>query len=96
MLLFQYGVYNWGDEFGRHFGFDLTRQFIKLPEYEPYQLSFALIYPPEPFEGIGLYDTWSDQYGGTERFITHIKSTDGFKAAEKNVPMTYRLMFNQC
>ena len=96
MLLYQYGVYNWHDEHGEHFSLDITRQFIPPSTYEPYQLSFALIFDPAPFQSTGFYDCWYPDYGDLDSFIAHIKSTDGFKAAENHAPKTYSIQFNQC
>jgi len=68
VLLFQYGIYGGYHENGRHFGLDITRQFrCHLPDDdESYQLSFTLIFDPEPFENAGFnncrssdFDNWS-------------------------------------
>ena len=96
VLLFQYGVYNWGDEHGRHFSLDITRQLQMPLEDEPYQLSFSLVFDPERFENIDAYDCWSMDFSDLESFIEHIKDTDGFRAAEKNVAKTYNIQFSQC
>lgn len=96
MLLYQYGVYDWGDENGRHFSFDITRQFMLPSTYEPYQLSFSLIFDPAPFENIRSYDCWYPDYGDLDSFVAYIKTTDGFKAAENHVSRTYCIRFNQC
>ena len=96
MLLYQYGTYNWGNQFGKPFKLDITRQFIKPKKDEPYQLSFTLIYEPEPFNGLNSYDCWSYIFPNLENFISHIKTTDGFMLAGKMVPKTYELYFSQC
>ena len=96
MLLYQYGVYNWGDEFGEHFSFDITRQFIEPTEDEPYQLNFVLIYDPEPFMSIKAYDCWSMDFSDLKSFVEHIKTTEGFMLANKLVPKDYRIIFSQC
>jgi len=96
MLLFQYGVYDWGDEFGRHFSLDITRQFTLPLEYEPYQLSFTLIFEPAGFEAMRPYDCWSMSFAEVQDFIAHVKSTDGFMLAEKHMPKAYSLRFFQC
>ena len=96
MLLFQYGVYDWGNEFGRHFSFDITRQFIIPTEDEPFQLSFALIFEPEHFEKVGAYETWSIDYSDFDKFIIHVKDTEGFKSAQSFIPKTYSIQFGQC
>ena len=96
MLLYQYGTYDWGDELGKHFSFDITRQFIEPEEDEPYQLSFVLIYDPEPFRKLGSYDCWSRDFSDMESFISCIKTTDGFKLADEFAVKSYQLRFEQC
>jgi len=96
ILLYQYGVYDWNDEHGRHFVLDIARQFQLPSEDEPYQLSFSLIFDPEQFENIGAYDCWSMDFGDIESFVAHIKTTDGFKVAEDCIPRTYCISFYQC
>jgi hypothetical protein len=96
MLLFQYGVYDWGDENGRNFSLDITRQFMLPSTYEPYQLSFSQIFAPVPFENIRSYDCWYPDYGDLESFVSHTKTTEGFKAAENNAPKAYNIRFSQC
>jgi len=95
-LLYQYGVYNWHDEHGRHFALDITRQFQHPSSYEPYQLSFSLIYDPAPFENAGYHERWSMDFGDLEGFKAHIMSTDGYTIAENHVPKAYSIRFNQC
>ncbi len=96
MLLFQYGTYNWGNEFGNHFSLDITRQFIDPEQDEPYQLSFTLIYEPEQFKDIDSYNYWSDACADINSFATNIKTTNGFKAAAKKIPKSYQIRFGQC
>ena len=96
MLLYQYGTYNWSDEFGEYFSFDITRQFLAPNEDEPYQLSFELIYEPTMFKGINSYNCWSFEYSDIHNFVTHIKTTEGFHRAEQSIPKAYRLRFEQC
>ena len=96
MLLYQYGIYNWGNEWGEHFSFDITRQFIMPPGDEPYQLSLSLIYEQDAFKHVGHYDCWSMDYADIEKFISHVKATDGFKEAQKHKPKEYQLRFSQC
>ncbi len=96
MLLFQYGVYNWGDENGNHFSFDITRQIIAPGEDEPYQLSLILIFEPSSFLEIKPYDVWSNDFNSVEDFVNHIKSTSGYKLASKTNAKNTRLLFGQC
>ncbi len=96
MLLYQYGTFDWGDEFGRHFSLDITRQFCDPEQDEPYQLRFTLIYEPEHFKGIQAYDCWSDSYSDINHFAASIETTEGFQAAAKHAPITYELCLEQC
>jgi len=96
MLLFQYGVYNWGDEFGKHFELDITRQFTAPAVDEPYQLSFKLIYEPEPFKWLLPHTCWSSKFADVDGLAAHIKTKRGFKLAEKQIAKAYALDFGKC
>ena len=96
MLLFQYGVYNFGDENGNHFSFDITRQIIASEEDEPYQLSLILIFEPSAFFKIKPYDIWNNDFNSEKDFINHIKSTSGYKLASKMNAKKTQLVFGQC
>jgi len=96
MLLFQYGTYDWGNEHGEHFSFDITRQFIDPAQHEPYQLSLTLVYEPQWFKSIAPYDCWSMDYVDINSFAANIKTTSGFKAACENKARAYEIHFEQC
>ena len=96
MLLFQYGIYDWGNEWGEHFSFDITRQLYDFEEGEPYQLNVTLVYEPKIFEGLEKYSCWSSDYTNIEDFTVHILTTDGFKLVEKTMARTYHIEFSQC
>lgn len=96
MLLFQYGIYDWGDEFGKHFEFDVTRQIFLPNKDEPYQLQLTFIYDSASFVGCKSHDCWSDQYKSIKDFADHIKQTDGFKLSHNNTPLTYTFSLEQC
>jgi len=96
VLLFQYGIYDWNDEYGRHFCLDITRQFHLPSSYEPYQLSFSLIYDSEQLGNIAYHHRWSMDFVDLESFISHITATDGYKLAENHTHKTYRILFEQC
>ena len=49
MLLYQYGTWDWGQ--GRHFGLDITRQFIiggGAADEDIWQLSLTFVFAPSP------------------------------------------------
>lgn len=96
MLLFQYGVYNWGNENGNHFSFDITRQIITPEEDEPYQLRLVLIFKPFEFSNIKTYDIWSNDFNSLDDFVNHIKSTSGYELASKMKAKNIQLHFEQC
>jgi hypothetical protein len=97
VLLFQYGVCDWGDDNGEHFAFDITRQIINPAEDEPYQLNFTLIFEVSAdFAEIDRHTVWSDDYDTLDDFAAHIKSTSGYVSASKANPQKYQLIFGQC
>jgi hypothetical protein len=77
MILFQYGTYNWYDEVGEHFSFEIARQFIRNKEF--YQLRFTLIYDPENFKDCSGYNCWSKDFADLDQLVANIKSTQGYK-----------------
>ena len=95
MSLYEYGTWNWYNEFGEHFSIGISRQFVIPTQDEPYQLHFNLIYEPGQFYELGSYNCWSADFADFDDFIAHIKTTDGFKFADKIRPKTYQLFFEQ-
>ena len=91
MLLFEYGIWDWGDENGRHFGFSIARQFFAPDDDEPYQLVFSLIFDPAPFANVRGNTIWSDGYGNVDDFFADITKTDGYKLAEQAPVLKYEL-----
>lgn len=93
MLLFQYGTYDWGDETGEHFSFDITRQFSKRDDM--YQLALTLIFEPGPFKGLDSYNSWIIDFGGTDEWIANIRTTRGYHLARLQIPKTYKVHFTE-
>jgi hypothetical protein len=91
MLLFQYGTYDWGN--GKFFEFNITRQFIKVNEDEPYQLSMTLF-----FEQIECksYNSWSNDFDNLEKWIENIKETEGYKLIKHLTCKKFQIFFEQC
>ena len=90
MLLFQYGKYGWS---GNNFEFNITRQFIKSNEDEPYQLSMTLY-----FESVDCkkYNCWSNGFDGLEKFKENIIETEGYKLVKDLSAKKYEMFFEQC
>ena len=96
MLLFQYGTYNWHDEDGEHFSFDITRQLAEQTlEGEVFQLSWKLIYDPESFKELTATNAWSIDFSQIRKWEAYIKSTPAFKRACILEPRMAKLSFNR-
>jgi hypothetical protein len=91
MLLFQYGTYDRGES--NFFQFDITRQFIKPNEDEPYQLSMTLFF--EPIE-CKSYNCWSNDFENIEKWIEHIQGTEGYKLGKNLKNIKFEISFEQC
>lgn len=91
MLLFQYGTYNWGDELGEHFSFDITRQFTKT-NFDMFQLSLTLIFAPSTIESD---NSWSSDFNNLEEWTNHIKSTEGYQHVKELDMKSYKLSFTK-
>ncbi len=85
MLLFQFGVYDWGQ--GEHFQFDITRQFILDGEEGDdaiSQLHCTVIYEPTiHLRSIGKGNRWCQSREQLIFFKTFIFSSDAYLAAHQ-------------
>jgi hypothetical protein len=90
MLLFQYGTYDWGK--GKDFEFDITRQFIRDEEDEPYQLSLTLFFDPIDCKS---YNCWSIDFENLEKWVENIKETEGYKLTKDLKGKKMRIRFEQ-
>ncbi len=81
MLLFQWGIYDWGS--GEHFSLDITRQF-SVPcgeDHEISQLSLTFKYPPEiSLRALGEGNRWCYEQGEAESFASFVQGTPAYKA----------------
>ena len=91
MMLFQYGTYDWGA--GRFFEFDITRQFMKPNEDEPYQLSMTLFFEPNECE---RYSSWSNEFETLEKWAENSKETEGYTTGKNAKPIKFEMGFEQC
>jgi hypothetical protein len=85
MLLFEYGVYDWGE--GKRFQLDFVRQFIVgdlEDESQLEQLRLTLFYPPEVAGDAAPYDVWS--HVGLETYADRVRKSPGFRAASAASP----------
>jgi len=83
MLLFQWGVYDWGK--GKFFELNITRQFIEnsLEDDDAIsQLSLTFKYEPNAaFEAISAGSAWSDGPSTFPTFPEHVFASSAFRAA---------------
>ena len=94
MLLFQYGTYDWGNDLGKHFSFDVTRQFIKNNGCI-LQLNFTLIYDPEFFLNCESYNTWSVDSSNLDDWLMHIKTSEGYTQSKLINYKTYKISLTE-
>ena len=91
LLLFQYGIYNWGE--GRFFELDFTRQYYQsFPEDEShsiYQQRFTFYFSPEHFVEVPAFNVWSNETDDLDRFQETITASAGFKAAMQYHPTKF-------
>jgi hypothetical protein len=80
-VLIQFGVYDWGDDAGEHFSFDLTRQFIRLVDDEQAisQLHCTFLYDVTPaLRSLPSEELWS--FGPDHReYFDRVAATPAFR-----------------
>lgn len=82
MLLFQWGVYDWGD--GEQFELDITRQFIERGKEDDdaiSQLRMTAYFPPEDLRHIEAGNQWCEHFVQLERFRSFIENSIPYKVA---------------
>lgn len=84
MLLFQFGVYDWGQ--GENFEFDITRQFILEGEEGDdaiSQLCCTVVYEPTmQLRSVGNGNCWCQSCDDLTAFKTFILTSDVYMAAQ--------------
>ena len=79
MLLFQWGTFDWGH--GRHFEFDITRQFIvgAGEDDDMSQLNFTVRFPPEPdLVATGAANRWCHSPSAIDEWAAFVRGTRAF------------------
>lgn len=97
MLLFQYGVYDWGR--GEYFEFDLTRQFILAGEVddEPIsQLRCTTMYEPvAELRVLQASNFWCASRNELDAFRKNILSSPSYQAALSAMPIERAIRWEQ-
>jgi hypothetical protein len=88
MLLFQYGICDWGDVNGKYFGLDLTRQvtLVAAQEEDPllYQLRYEFVFDPAPFATCQPYNSWSVAGTTLPTWAAAQRVTPGYELARRS------------
>ncbi|MBL8022234.1 MAG: hypothetical protein JNM27_21340 [Leptospirales bacterium] len=87
MLLFQYGVYDWGS--GENFEIDFTRQFYR--EDEILQLRCTLYFPPNVGKRTATRNLWSTNCPTLNDWVRDVANSEGFLLAQSLKPKSYRV-----
>lgn len=95
MLLFQWGVVDWGD--GRRFEIDLSRQAI-VPEDddeeedpEVRQLRCTFRYAPEPFEELLAGNRWCQTPEDLDAFRAFVLGSEALRRSSLQTPVDLRV-----
>ncbi len=99
MLLFQWGVYDWGE--GESFEYDITRQLVPEPigEDEDYgdfigQLSLTLKFPPSAsLREIKAGNRWCYRPAELDEFLSFVRESEATRAVSGLVPTEVSLMY---
>jgi len=96
MLLFQWGVYDWG--IGAAFEVDITRQLIDRSdkETEPQQLSLTFRFDPAAYpEGLKAGNRWCQSTRKLGDFRGAISRSEAIHAVGEQLPVSVELRFNR-
>lgn len=96
MLLFEYGIFDWGQD--KFFQIGLTRQLIEMRDDEEededhmYQLRITLFYRPTGFEPVGDFNKWSSDCSNLKDFKDVIVNSAGYQEALIRKPVRLEIM----
>ena len=91
MLLFQYGVYDWGD--GNYFEYDITRQVIfnsptRTDDDAIFQISLTYRFSPEKYSKLKSSNKWSmDFNNSTTDFKKYINNSTATEMVKTDQPI---------
>jgi hypothetical protein len=96
-LLYEFGVYDWGDEWGRTFQVSFTRQY-GTADGDIQQVQLVAHYPPSAGEGLGSSTVWGSLVGGkdddserTTRWIESVEASQAFRRTLSHRPLGYEV-----
>ncbi|GAA4341530.1 hypothetical protein [Flaviaesturariibacter amylovorans] len=96
LLLFQYGTYDWYDDYGKNFQISFTRQFGSNDneEEELYQLTITLYFDKQGFGDVGKITLFSEENAPLDTWFRTVRDSKGFIVAESHQPKRYEVTLN--
>jgi hypothetical protein len=97
MLLYQWGVYDWGRGQGESFELDITRQLClngSSDDEDIWQLSLTFKFSPtDPLRGLRKGDRWCSSPSELAEFERFIRATEAFQALATATPAMVDLRY---
>ncbi len=93
MILFQYGIHDFGEGHGKEFDFDLTRQIILPNDEGLIQLSLTLYFDATKMNKLDSFNIWSSEYTNFDKWQNQIKKTEGYKISANQKPKRFVVQF---
>jgi hypothetical protein len=99
MLLFQYGIYDWGE--GKHFEYDITRQVIfnspsRTDDDSIFQISLTYRFSPEKYSSLISSNKWSTEFNNsTNEFKNYINNSIATEMVKGEQPIEVILSVEQ-
>jgi len=95
MLLFQWGTYDWGR--GRHFEFDITRQFISDRSTDGddiWQLHATFRFPPTAeLDALGRGNRWCHSLAALPEFESFVLGSPVFAVVAKRTDGVFEMLY---
>lgn len=91
-LLFQYGVFDWGN--GANFELDFTRQFVvglTTDDHQMEQLHLTFFFEPELGKSLERFSLWNTDCLDLNDFARRVRESPGFQLAESQSPAKWEL-----
>jgi hypothetical protein len=95
-LLYEFGVYDWGDHWGKTFQVSFTRQY-GTADGDIQQVQLVAHYPPSAGESVGSSTVWGSLLGSnddnqrTTNWIQSVEASKAFRRALSQRPLGYEV-----
>jgi len=88
MLLYESGVYDWGDEWGKTFEVSFVRQYI-TPDDDIQQVHLVVHFPADVGRGVPSSAEWLPRDG--DEWIAEVEGSPAFKTAISHKPLGFEV-----